>query len=110
MKSTPKPEENVAKILEMFRGPQLTEEQKAKIAKQKERYHDALNMLYKTGYGELVIRTFMEYCHYWDSLFNYKDTDRALIQTQQEMIRALILRELSAENLADLISKTRKEA
>lgn len=109
MKSTPKPKDSAAaELIKMFQRPQLTDEQKAEIAKQKERYHNAVNMAYKTECGELVIKTFMQYCRYWDSLFRFDEKDRDAIQFQQEMVRTLIMRELTDENLADLLSKTRK--
>lgn len=108
MKTTPK-DSAAAELMKMFQRPQLTDEQKKEIEKKKEQFHTAVNWIYQTEYGELFIKTFIQYCRYWDSLFRYEEDNRKGLQFQQEMVRTLIMRELTAENLADLISKTRKE-
>lgn len=108
--TTPTENNQVAELLKLFRAPELTPEQKAEIEKKRERYRTALNWLYNTEQGELIIKTFMAHCKYWDAVSSQPESEQKKIQVEQEMVRSLILRHLTTENLTDLISKTRKEA
>ena len=98
----------IKELLEKFQPKQLTPEQKKELEKKRQQYHDAVNSLFNTDYGRIVIKNMLGYVKYWDSVFKYKDDDRLVVQAQRELVRELFLRELSAENLAQLIDETRK--
>ena len=90
-----------------FRYKKLTPEEQKQLEKKRQQYHDAVNILFTTDYGRIVIKNMLGYVKYWDSVFKYKDDDRLVVQAQRELVRELFLRELSAENLAQLIDETR---
>lgn len=98
---------SLKEILEKLQPKKLTPEEQKQLEKKRQQYHDAVNSLFNTDYGRVVIKNMLGYVKYWDSVFKYKDDDRLVVQAQRELVRELFLRELSAENLAQLIDETR---
>lgn len=99
---------SLKEFLEKLQPKQLSPEQKKDLEAKRKRYRDAVNGIFSTDYGRIVIKNMLGYVKYWDSVFNYKGDDRIVIQAQKELVRELFLRELSEENLASLIVETRK--
>jgi hypothetical protein len=95
------------KFLQSINQPKLTEEQKKAKVEAQIKYNRALNSIYNTEYGKLVIENLVAYCK-WDSINNYKPEDRESVIIQQEMVRAMILSRLTAENLTKLLHSVRK--
>ena len=98
---------SLKEILEKLQPKKLTPEEQKKLEEKRKQYHNAVNSLFTTDYGRIVIKNMLGYVKYWDSVFKYKDDDRLVVQAQRELVRELFLRELSAENLAQLIDETR---
>lgn len=98
---------SLKEILEKLQPKKLTPEEQKKLEQKRQQYHNAVNNLFTTDYGRIVIKNMLGYVKYWDSVFKYKDDDRLVVQAQRELVRELFLRELSAENLAQLIDETR---
>ncbi len=85
------------------------EKQKEEIQEEKVKYRTALNSVFDTEYGHHVIVSMVKWSKYWDSLFKYKPEDRGAIHAQHEMIRALVFKHLTKENVTKLIMDTRGE-
>lgn len=99
---------SLKEILEKLQPKKLTPEEQKQLEKKRKNYRDAVNAIFTTDYGRIFIKNMLGYVNYWDSVFKYKDDDRIVNQAQKELVRELVLRELSAENLAQLIDETRK--
>ena len=104
-KATPN---TIKELLEKLQPKQLSPEQKKELEKKRKNYRDAVNGIFTTDYGRIFIKNMLGYVNYWDSVFKYKDDDRIVNQAQKELVRELVLRELTADNLAQLIDETRK--
>lgn len=111
MTNQPKPPSNsksvMDEILKAFNQTKISPEQKEARFKAQMKYNRAINMLYTTEYGEIFINNLVAYCK-WDSIYNYKQEDRAMIQVQQEFIREMILSRLTPENLTKVFHFIRK--
>lgn len=101
------PNKLIEQFLQSINQPKLTEEQKKAKVEAQIKYNRALNSIYNTDYGKLVIENIVAYCK-WDSINNYKPEDREAVIIQQEMVREMILSRLTAENLTKLLHSTRK--
>lgn len=102
-----KPSSAIDEILKALNQPKETPEQKKARIDAQIKYNRALNTLFTTEYGELVIKNIVAYCK-WDSIYHYKPEDRVMIQVQQEMVREMILSRLTTDNLAKLLQAIRK--
>lgn len=98
---------NLDILKNLFPDQKKVEEQKKQQFEYWTKYNKALNVLFNTEYGEFIISALVGYCK-WDSIFNYNEENRKMIQIQQEMIRELILSRLTNENLSKLLTKIRK--
>lgn len=87
----------------------LSEEQQAKIDREREQFHDALNTLFATEYGEYVMGYFVKASRYWQSIYEMDSRIQAQFLARQEFVRELILNNLTDDNLAKIIAKTRSE-
>ena len=101
------PNQLLEKFLESINHPKLTEEQKQAQVQAQVKYNRALNSIYNTEYGKLVIENIVTYGK-WDSITNYRKEDRETVIIQQEMIREMILSRLTPENLTKLLHSIRK--
>lgn len=94
-------------FLRALNQPKETPEQAEKRKQTQIKYNRALNSLFTTEYGELVIKNIVAYCK-WDSIYHYKPEDRVMIQVQQELVREMILSRLTTDNLSKLLHSMRK--
>lgn len=94
-------------ILRALNQPKETPEQAEKRKQAQIKYNRALNSIFSTEYGELVIKNIVAYCK-WDSIYKYKPEDRVMIQVQQELVREMILSRLTTDNLSKLLHSMRK--
>ena len=97
----------IDEILKALNKPKETPEQQQARIDAQIKYNRALNTLFATDYGELVIKNIVAYCK-WDSIYHYTPEDRVMIQVQQEMVREMILSRLTTDNLAKLLQAIRK--
>ena len=107
MKNQPEKQSAIAEILKALNQPKETPEQAEERKQAQIKYNRALNTLFSTDYGELVIKNIVAYCK-WDSIYNYKPEDRVMIQVQQELVREMILSRLTTENLTKVLQSIRK--
>lgn len=96
-------------FLKALNQPKETPEQQEARKQAQIKYNRALNMMFTTEYGELVIKNLVAYCK-WDSIYHYEPEDRVMIQVQQEMVREMILSRLTTDNLAKLLQSMRKRS
>jgi hypothetical protein len=101
------PNQLIEKFLESINQPKLTEEQKKARIEAQIKYNRALNTMYNTEFGKLVLENIVTYCK-WDSINNYKKEDRESVIIQQEMVREMILSRLTPDNLTKLLHSIRK--
>ena len=101
------PNKLIEQFLQSINQPKLTEEQKKAQRESWLKYNRALNSIYNTDYGKLVIENIVAYCK-WDSINNYKPEDRQAVIVQQEMVREMILSRLTPDNLTKLLHSIRK--
>ena len=94
-------------FLKALNQPILTPEQQKAKKDARLKYNRALNSVFSTEYGQLVLTNIVAYCK-WDSIYNYKPEDRVMIQVQQELVREMILSRLTTENLTKLLTTLRK--
>lgn len=107
MNNQPNKSSAIDDILRALNQPKETPEQAEKRKQAQIKYNRALNTLYATEYGESVINNLVAYCK-WDSIYRYKQEDRAMIQVQQEFVREMILSRLTPENLTKVFHFIRK--
>lgn len=107
MNNQPNKSSAIDDILRALNQPKETPEQAEKRKQAQIKYNRALNSIFSTEYGELVIKNIVAYCK-WDSIYRYKPEDRVMIQVQQEMVREMILSRLTTDNLAKLLQSIRK--
>ena len=109
MNNQPTKSSAIDEILKALKQPKETPEQAEKRKQAQIKYNRALNSMFSTEYGELVIKNLVAYCK-WDSIYHYTPEDRVMIQVQQEMVREMILSRLTTDNLAKLLQSMRKGA
>lgn len=107
MDNQPKKTSAMDEILKALNQPRLTPEQVKAKKDARLKYNRALNGVFSTEYGQLVLTNIVAYCK-WDSIYNYKPEDRVMIQVQQELVREMILSRLTTENLTKLLTTLRK--
>ena len=61
------PNQLIEKFLESINQPKLTEEQKKSRIEAQIKYNRALNTMYNTEFGKLVLENIVTYCK-WDSI------------------------------------------
>lgn len=94
-------------IMQALKQPRITPEQAKAKKDARLKYNRALNGVFSTEYGQLVLTNIVAYCK-WDSIYHYKPEDRVMIQVQQELVREMILSRLTTENLTKLLTTLRK--
>ena len=82
MNNQPNKPSAIDDILRALNQPKETPEQAEKRKQAQIKYNRALNSIFSTEYGELVIKNIVAYCK-WDSIYRYKPEDRVMIQVQQ---------------------------
>ena len=107
MQNQPTKSSVMDEIMKALNQPKETPEQAEKRKQAQIKYNRALNVLFTTEYGELVIKNLVAYCK-WDSIYNYNPEDRVMIQVQQEFVREMILSRLTTDNLAKVLQSIRK--
>lgn len=107
MNNQPNKTSAIDTILKALNQPKETPEQQEARKQAQIKYNRALNTMFSTEYGELVIKNLVAYCK-WDSIYHYNPEDRVMIQVQQEMVREMILSRLTTDNLAKLLQSMRK--
>ena len=107
MNNQPTKSSAIDEILKALKQPKETPEQQEARKQAQIKYNRALNSMFSTEYGELVIKNLVAYCK-WDSIYHYTPEDRVMIQVQQEMVREMILSRLTTDNLAKLLQSMRK--
>ena len=107
MNNQPNKSSAIDDILKALNQPKEPPEEKEARLQAQIKYNRALNTLFATEYGELVIKNLVAYCK-WDSIYRYKQEDRAMIQVQQEFVREMILSRLTPENLTKVFHFIRK--
>lgn len=93
-------------LLDVFNEKKLTPEQQKVLEKKSKILKDAINDVYSTTSGAIVIQALFDFSKFWETLPAQGAGTRI---AQQELLKQTILCRLSDNNLADLINKTRKE-
>lgn len=93
-------------LLKVFNDKKLTPEQQKVLEKKSQILKGAINDVYSTANGAIVIQALFDFSRFWELLPTQGAGTRI---AQQELLKQTILCRLSDNNLADLINKTRKE-